>query len=91
MTDQTAYVRRELNNGAYIAEYQNYHGNGMRGALAGTTLQSREGRTLLSDCRKEFTALRDELDLQKIEWRHGVFRGTEWRTPHWHEIETKQG
>lgn len=68
----------ELEKGGYIAEYVNYPSPGNRGALAGTGLQNKDGRCLITDCRAEFINLRDRGLITPVKWREGPYSGTEW-------------
>lgn len=72
------YCIDELKKGGYIVEYQNYRGSGIRGSLAGTGLQNKDGRCLLKECRQEFIHLRDKGLLKPVEWKEGPHSGTEW-------------
>ena len=73
------FCLEQLNKGGYFAEYQNYQGSGMRGALAGTGLHDSSGRVLLTDCRREFIYYRDAGIIEPVSWSEGGFSGVEWR------------
>ena len=81
------YIQTVLDNGGYLAEhYLQTPGTLNSKPQYNISLMDKDGKCLRDDVRN---ARQYMSSLFSIDWSHGVYRGTEWRTKEWHDKELK--